>query len=229
MFFPMVVASCTDSIVALGRIGQFLASEELDEPYTVEPENKLAIDAEGDFTWETAHKPPPEALPDFTKAQSGHRAPASPKDKKDKKEKGQGKGEKGGRRGWFGRKGKDEPVLPTDGSKVDEKDKKDKETEEKPFELKDLSFKVPRGSFAVVLGPIGSGKVGLVSGVGRAVLVTLSTLSQSSLVQALVGEMRRTRGHVSGAVTISLRHSDALLARRSCRRQLPMCRRMPGS
>lgn len=161
MFFPMVVASCTDSIVALGRIGQFLTSEELDEPYTVESESKLAIDVEGDFTWETAHKPPPEKLPDFTKAQSKHIGGPPPKDKKlkgqDKDEKGEGK-----RRGWFGRKGKDAPVLPTDGSKVEEKDKKT-ETEEKPFELKDLTFKVPRGSFAVVLGPIGSGKVGLMS------------------------------------------------------------------
>ena len=167
MFFPMVVASSTDSIVALGRIGKFLTSEELDEPYTIAPESKLAIDAEGDFTWETAHKPPPEKLPDFNKNQSKHGPPRPPPEKKDKKaKKEKAKDEKKGpkRRGWFGRKGKDEPVLPTHASEVDEqggKDKKDEETE-KPFELKDLSFKVPRGSFAVVLGPIGSGKVGLV-------------------------------------------------------------------
>ena len=164
MFFPMVVASCTDSIVALGRIGKFLTSEELDEPYTIAPESKLAIDAEGDFTWETAHKPPPEELPDFTKAHGKHGPPRPPPEKKDEKEKkDKAKDEKGRkRRGWFGRKGKDEPELPTHGSDVDEKgsgiDKTDEESE-KPFELKDLSFKVPRGSFAVVLGPIGSGKV----------------------------------------------------------------------
>ena len=201
MFFPMVVASCTDSAVALGRIGKFLTSEELEEPYTIAPESKLAIDAEGDFTWETAHKPPPEKLPDFTKPQGKHGPSRPPPEKKDKKNKGEKAKKAGKRRGWFGRKEKGGPVLPTDASTADEKGGKDKKDEtEKPFELKNLNFKVPRGSFAVILGPIGSGKVGHTCW-SAVPSCSPHTAPQSSLMQALVGEMRRTRGHVrrSGA------------------------------
>ncbi|TFY55007.1 hypothetical protein EVJ58_g8525 [Rhodofomes roseus] len=170
MFFPMVVASCTDSIVALGRISDFLTSEELDEPYTIQSESKFAVDVEGDFTWETAHKPPPEELPDLAGADRGKHGPSRGRPPQDKKDKQKADGKRSG--GWFGRKKKDEPVLPTEGS---QEKTKDEEQEERPFELKDLNFKVSGGSFAVVLGPIGSGK--------------------SSLMQALIGEMRRTRGH----------------------------------
>lgn len=57
------------------------------------------------------------------------------------------------------------------------------EGEGKPFELKDLKFKVPAGSFVAIVGPIGSGK--------------------SSLLQALIGEMRRTRGHSTFKSSVS--------------------------
>jgi len=43
-----------------------------------------------------------------------------------------------------------------------------------PFQLKDINLDIPRGSFVVICGRVGSGK--------------------SSLVQALIGEMRMTRG-----------------------------------
>ncbi|KAF5360291.1 hypothetical protein D9758_009169 [Tetrapyrgos nigripes] len=48
--------------------------------------------------------------------------------------------------------------------------------EEKPFELKGLKLSVPRGSFVAIVGRVGSGK--------------------SSILQALIGEMRKTRGEV---------------------------------
>ncbi|KXN89182.1 Multidrug resistance-associated protein 1 [Leucoagaricus sp. SymC.cos] len=48
--------------------------------------------------------------------------------------------------------------------------------DEKPFELKSLRMVVPKGAFVGVVGRVGSGK--------------------SSVLQALIGEMRRTRGEV---------------------------------
>ncbi|KAF7297335.1 Multidrug resistance-associated ABC transporter protein [Mycena indigotica] len=48
--------------------------------------------------------------------------------------------------------------------------------EEKPFELKNLKMTVPRGAFIAIVGRVGSGK--------------------SSILQALIGEMRKTEGTV---------------------------------
>uniref|UniRef100_A0A0W0EY28 Putative multidrug resistance-associated ABC transporter n=1 Tax=Moniliophthora roreri TaxID=221103 RepID=A0A0W0EY28_MONRR len=54
---------------------------------------------------------------------------------------------------------------------------------EKPFELLNLKLNIPKGSFMAIVGRVGSGK--------------------SSILQALVGEMRRTRGHVTFGGTVA--------------------------
>ncbi|KAJ7827865.1 multidrug resistance-associated ABC transporter [Mycena olivaceomarginata] len=55
--------------------------------------------------------------------------------------------------------------------------------EEKPFELRDLKFSVPKGVFVAIVGKVGSGK--------------------SSILQGLIGEMRRTAGTVVFGGTMS--------------------------
>lgn len=164
-----MAGACADSAVALGRIGQFLLAEEQEEPYTIRPDAELAIDVEGNFTWETAHtgQASVEVQPDVTKnPDKNGEPPPSKDDKAEETEKGEEdegkKGEQKDGRGWFGRKGKgkSQPVLPTEASKESEKEeKKEEKAEEKPFQLNDLDFKVPKGAFVVVLGPVGSGKV----------------------------------------------------------------------
>lgn len=80
--------------------------------------------------------------------------------------------------GLFGRKKKKDSVLLTS-SKADqakEDAEKKKRDDEKPFALTDLSFSVRRGAFVAIVGRVGSGK--------------------SSLLQALIGEMRRISGRV---------------------------------
>ena len=54
-------------------------------------------------------------------------------------------------------------MLPTTAPTADEKEKeKEKEKEdEKPFALKDLQLKVPKGAFVAIVGRVGSGKVRL--------------------------------------------------------------------
>jgi len=59
----------------------------------------------------------------------------------------------------------------------EEKSEKAELEEEKPFRLEDISLSVPSGSLLCVVGTVGSGK--------------------SSLLQGLVGEMRRTDGMVT--------------------------------
>ncbi|PCH38966.1 ATP-dependent bile acid permease [Wolfiporia cocos MD-104 SS10] len=181
MFFPLVFASSTDAVVALGRISKFLVAEELDDPYTVDPDSPFAVDVEGDFAWETAHK----ATTGDNKPKSGG-GPAK-KDKKAKPEKP--------KRGLFGRKGGDNPVLPVTAGLEDKKD--EKEPDEKPFELKDLRMKVPKGAFVAVVGPIGSGK--------------------SSLLQALIGEMRRVQGHSTFSSSVAYVPQSAWIMNASLR------------
>lgn len=72
------------------------------------------------------------------------------------------------RRSLFGKK--TDSVLPVTATAVDAEEKK----VEEPFGLKNLELKIKKGSFVAIVGTVGSGK--------------------SSLLQALIGEMRKTRG-----------------------------------
>ncbi|KAJ7284398.1 multidrug resistance-associated ABC transporter [Mycena rebaudengoi] len=83
-----------------------------------------------------------------------------------KKEKGKNKKDKA-------KKGE---VLPTAGEGIEKSGTATPSEPEKPFELKDLKFSVPKGGFVAIVGKVGSGK--------------------SSILQALIGEMRRTTGKV---------------------------------
>jgi len=147
MFLPMVLAGSSDAVVALGRISKFLVAEELDDPYIIDPSSKFAIDVNGDFTWETAHKPTADD------AKAGKGGPGGKKEKKTE--------DKAEKRSFFSRKKKaDDPILPVSGQPGGGKENdSDAANDEKPFELKDLNFKVPSGSFIAIVGPIGSGKV----------------------------------------------------------------------
>ncbi|KAF8192931.1 multidrug resistance-associated ABC transporter [Pholiota molesta] len=85
----------------------------------------------------------------------------------------QGIGKKGGRQEEV-KEGHEKEALPFTTSDVTP-DKEDKD-DEKPFALKDLRLDVQKGTFVAIVGRVGSGK--------------------SSILQALIGEMRRTRGKV---------------------------------
>ncbi|KAF7982734.1 hypothetical protein HWV62_26606 [Athelia sp. TMB] len=149
IFFPLVLASLSDAVVALQRVGTFLTAEELAEPYTIDPESKWGVEVDGDFTWETAGGPPKEAPAAKGKGAMGKGKPG--KEKKGKKQ---------------------EPVLPVTADAEKEKEKE----EDKPFELKNLKMRIPKGAFVAIVGRVGSGK--------------------SSVLQSLIGEMRSTRGEV---------------------------------
>ena len=52
-FLPLVLSSLSDALVALGRISQFLTSEDLPEPYLIDKNLHVAVQVDGDFVWET--------------------------------------------------------------------------------------------------------------------------------------------------------------------------------
>ncbi len=141
IYLPLVLASAPDALVALRRISAFLLAEELAVPYVVDAESKFALNVDADFTWEAGRKEPGAGASKAAKAKAAAEAKANEK--------------------RLSGKGKKEPVLPTVASeKASGKEKElAEETEEKPFELKDVKLKIPKGSFVAIVGRVGSGKV----------------------------------------------------------------------
>ncbi|KAJ7658502.1 multidrug resistance-associated ABC transporter [Mycena rosella] len=173
IFLPFVLSALSDALVALGRIGKFLTADELPEPYLIDDELKNAVDVDGSFAWETAGK---IEEPKFDPGAGGGRGGM-----------GGGRGRGGGRAGGRGKKakktkGKKDEGLPTTGTPSGTGTATPAE-EEKPFELKNLKFSVPKGSFVAIVGRVGSGK--------------------SSILQALIGEMRKTAGTVKFGGTLA--------------------------
>lgn len=150
------MASLADALVAIGRITKFLTADELAEPFAIDTGegNKLAVDVDGDFAWETAGKPVDKLAKGGA---GGHR-----KEKKDKPK--AVKEAKVDKKGFWKRKSGKEEVLPTTAPDLEKKDEEKVEEndneEEKPFELKNLKMKIPKGSFVAIVGRVGSGKVG---------------------------------------------------------------------
>ncbi|CAL1710985.1 unnamed protein product [Somion occarium] len=177
-FFPAVLAVAANVYVALGRISKFLLAEEIAEPYNIDPDSKFAVDVDADFSWETAHTAA-SAGPKFVLDETVP-AKAGPTVSQGKEE----QSKESSKRSWLRKnKKKTENVLPTttnDEIKQEETNEKD---EDKPFALPNLKLQIPKGSFVAIVGRVGSGK--------------------SSLLQALIGEMRRTRGNVRFASSIA--------------------------
>ncbi|KAJ3982865.1 multidrug resistance-associated ABC transporter [Lentinula detonsa] len=170
LFFPIVLSALSDFLVAMGRIGKFLKAEELAEPYTIDLERKNAVEVDGDFSWETAGK---IAEPKFEKGGKSGPAIKNQASADGDKSKENGKAQKGlksnGDQGL--------PLTAQDVGKATESEMAaTPKEEEEPFALRNLKFDVPKGSFVAIVGTVGSGK--------------------SSILNALIGEMRRTRGDV---------------------------------
>ncbi|KZT57357.1 hypothetical protein CALCODRAFT_434214 [Calocera cornea HHB12733] len=191
IFLPLVFTACTDAYIALGRIGKMMVAEELEEPYSVDPAAPLAVSAEGDFVWESVDKPDDRAK-QFAGWRGGrggrggaggkgggHAGAGAGSREETKKRKAEEKSRKAEeqkrKKENKEREKRGLPPLPLPLEDTGEKKTEDP-NDRKPFALTDIDLKVPRGSFIAIVGKVGSGK--------------------SSLLQALIGEMRRTRGHV---------------------------------
>ncbi|CDZ97117.1 Multidrug resistance-associated protein/mitoxantrone resistance protein, ABC superfamily [Phaffia rhodozyma] len=141
---PMALQAVTDAYVGVGRISKCLLAEEIQNPVPVIPGAEYSISAHGSYCWETVEKPS-KAENEALKSKPQR---VGKKNKNDKNKKG------GNVEGEF-------PIELQGPSPL-------------PFSLKDIDLDIPRGSFVVVCGRVGSGK--------------------SSLMQALLGEMKRVSG-----------------------------------
>ncbi|KAF8217563.1 multidrug resistance-associated ABC transporter [Mycena galopus ATCC 62051] len=166
VLLPMVLSFLAPTLVAMRRIATFLTAEELASPYTIDEHNPDAITVDGDFTWEN--------IQDIERPEEEEHDPARKMLKaKEKKEKERAEKETKKRQAKEAKKGQKEGegVLP---SVANDAQVKDDNPKEEPFAIKDLKLNVHRGAFVGIIGRVGSGK--------------------SSVLQALVGEMRRSRG-----------------------------------
>ncbi|KAG5635613.1 hypothetical protein H0H81_010631 [Sphagnurus paluster] len=82
-----------------------------------------------------------------------------------------------------GKEASKKDVLPTVMEKTEIAGNEEKQEEEKPFEIRNLKLSIPKGAFVAIVGRVGSGK--------------------SSILQSLIGEMRKTRGEVAFGGTVS--------------------------
>ena len=131
-FLPLALSSLSDALVALGRISQFLTSEDLPEPYLIDKNLQNAVEVDGDFAWETVLAAGDGGVKG--KHLHGHKSKRS---------------------------SKGVTPLPTTAADLEKDVLKDvkKNEQETPFELKNLKMSIPKGAFVGIVGRVGSGKV----------------------------------------------------------------------
>ncbi|TFK19762.1 cadmium ion transporter [Coprinopsis marcescibilis] len=166
LLFPLALSSMASALIALGRIGKFLSAEELQDPYLLQPDSAMAVEVDAAFTWEAAQKVDKEKDGDAA-AKDGKAKDKDKKAKADKKKKDKSAN---------GKPDSDSSTLPSSTQDMADDAEKKEPDEDPPFELKDLRMSVPKGSLVGIVGKVGSGK--------------------SSVLQGIIGEMRRTRGQV---------------------------------
>ncbi|QRW21569.1 ABC transporter transmembrane region [Rhizoctonia solani] len=168
VFVPLVASSCGDAYVALGRISKFLTSEELQDEFEVQPENKYAVDIRGTFTWERGGAP--QICPQ--ERQKGNRS-------------GEGSGRRGPKADQGGiRKKKADDKEKKAKKRIRRRGRRNEEHGPEPFRWWTLTFKYP-------VEPL------LELWERSAGTETRNVGGKSSLLQAMTGEMRRVAEHDS--------------------------------
>lgn len=164
---PMAFTMCTDAYVALGRVAKALLAEELENDLHVNLGAPDAIKVSGDFTWESS-APPSSMMRMGGGVGGGRRGPGKdPEEEKRKQE----------TLNRIDREEKEDIMREKEGlPPIDRPKEVVNANGKRPFQLKDIDVTIPRGSLVCIVGPVGSGK--------------------SSLLQGLIGEMKKLRGDV---------------------------------
>lgn len=192
MMWPMCLSATADAMNAIGRLEVVFDAEVITEGRRIDPDMKDAVRIEhASFTWDAAPIVIDDTNRKLQEKQDKANGVKSVKPAKTPKAK----------RRLFSKKPKPDaahvriaakprPNL-TEASSFQGGDimpegdeEKEDPTQSQIFKLKDIDLSIPRGSLTAIVGSIGSGK--------------------SSLLQGLVGEMRRTEGKVTFSGTTSL-------------------------
>lgn len=174
IMLPLVLSGLSEFIVAIRRISGFLIAEELPEPPSVDFNSKDAIRVEdASFTWDAV-----VGLEE--KLEKKDKEKESESAKADKKEANKSPGKKGKSR----KDAQEVPTLPTTTDDIPAVEPAPGEdTRAEPFRLKNINMTIPKGRFVAIVGQIGSGK--------------------SSILNALIGEMKKTDGRITFGGTVS--------------------------
>jgi len=196
MIWPMALAASTDAWNGLKRLSIVFEAEIVTEKRHVEPSLPDAVRIDhASFTWDAA----PVVEDTSMKGVKGKHAAAITGQKQvpnvEKKKKGK-KGKvdaatlahaevsaKTSAIGEAGKEGSMGAAEPPTAPGISEKAPADTSSE-RIFKLKDINLHIPKGSLTAIVGSIGSGK--------------------SSLLQGIMGEMRRTEGKVTFAGSTAL-------------------------
>jgi ATP-binding cassette, subfamily C (CFTR/MRP), member 1 len=153
--------------VAVKRINEYFNAEDAEEGYTVDASTGNAVHVDASFTWETLPK-------------TG--SPSSGKENEDETQRStysrlvqRLRGRLQANSPSSGAEA-DGPALPLDAITPVKEDPEPVDVVDVPFMLSNVKLDIPHGAFVAIVGRIGSGK--------------------SSLMQGMIGEMRRTRGQV---------------------------------
>jgi ATP-binding cassette, subfamily C (CFTR/MRP), member 1 len=164
---PLVIGQVTDAWSSIGRIQEFLLSEEREEEAVFKPDATSAVEMQSaSFTWERTPTQDLEGTVGGTAGKPGRGAKTS-KEEKNKKEAKKSKRPKSGA-------ANEKQTPPAADSSGEDASTLVEELE--PFKLDDLTFNVGRNELVAVIGTVGSGK--------------------TSLLAALAGDMRKTGGEV---------------------------------
>ncbi|KAF9086556.1 hypothetical protein BGX27_003172, partial [Mortierella sp. AM989] len=224
MIFPRVVSSMVDALVSVRRLEELLVAEELEELPPVNPDLNYAISVtDGTFQWDTTLKT--LTMEELQKLEKEERKRSANKKEQKKELKAKERAEKKAikklaksrniseaeahklhnesqektiseqssetmsiQEKMLTQLAQQDPSPDTDSILSSSPDGSDDQeasvqTEEKiSFSLKNIDLKIPRGQLVAIVGAVGSGK--------------------SSLLNALVGEMRKTSGSMEYGGTI---------------------------
>ncbi|GAA5893310.1 uncharacterized protein JCM6883_007628 [Sporobolomyces salmoneus] len=182
MMLPMSLSTITDAHNALGRLTEIFLAEERDEPIKVDRSAKDAVTVvDADFRWES---PPPEDL-------------NAPKTKKQQKALEKGQAKKVKKEAKAAKKAKNVELKLDENAPIDAQTAEAGgdatgdvsgpvpssttdtpiEQEKELMQLQGINLRIPKGQLCAIVGAVGSGK--------------------SSLLQALVGEMKKTKGEMA--------------------------------
>ena len=168
MFMPRAFAAIPDAASALRRLSHVFHAERINSETLVIDKTQEHAVVVRDATFEwESSEKVDEKIPDVSS-----------------------RGVRGGALGGQGGSGK------RNGGPANEKDKGQPPKHGPVFRVRNITLTIPRGQLAAIVGPVGSGKVSG-SSTYRLWIVSKHVCTQSSLLQGIIGEMRKVSGHVS--------------------------------
>ncbi|GAA5878573.1 hypothetical protein JCM1840_007455 [Sporobolomyces johnsonii] len=187
MLLPMSLSTITDALNALGRLTEVFLAEERSNAFEVDPKAELAISVkEAAFQWESS---PPDTAPKPKKEQA-KLASRLKGQKKEAKKAAKRKEQAAKVELTLAENTPTDPEVAENSGDVtgDIPDTAQSaatpdEAEKEVLQLRNINLSIPKGQLCAVVGSVGSGK--------------------SSLLQALVGEMKCTRGEIAFGGSIS--------------------------